>query len=653
MVEQKEPGMSKQEIEVIKYKEWLLTNGLGGYASSTISGMNSRRYHGLLVASKIPPTARKVLVSKIDETILGSNGDIPLGTNQYPGLYYPEGYKYLTQFKRDPFPVMTFKAGDWKLKKTVFMVYGSNTTVVEYHNLSKRAIKLRLTPLLVDRDFHALSREDSRFDYYNERKGDVLRVHSEYGSDPLFIKYTSGSFESNHRWNKNIEYHIEQFRGQDYSEDTCEIGHIYCEINPKESAFVLFSTDEKTIKKQPVKLKEAESKRLDALSGSEINNSYYRDLLKSADQFIVKRASVNSYTILAGYHWFADWGRDSMIALLGYISMGKKKECQSIITTFLKHLSEGMLPNRFPDYEGDEPEYNTVDATLWLFIVIYEFDQKFDDKKLLKEAFTSFDEIINWYVKGTRYKIHVNEEGLVSAGDSQTQLTWMDARIGDYAVTPRFGCPVEINALWYNALCIYELLASKLKLKHSPDISDLKNKVHENFNRYFVNENGSLNDLVVNGKGDNSIRPNQIYAISLPFSPVSKKIGNAILKCVKEELLTSCGLRSLSVGNPEFRPFYGGNQWDRDTAYHQGTIWPFLVGEYMMALLKVKGFSAQSKKEVKGIIDGFKDHFYDDACIHGISEIFDGEDPKRGKGCIHQAWSVTQLIRVLIMAKII
>ncbi len=368
----------------------------------------------------------------------------------------------------------------------------------------------------------------------------------------------------------------------------------------------------------------------------------------AGDQFIVHRQSSSSKTIIAGYHWFTDWGRDTMIAMRGLtIATGQKEVSESIIRTFLKYLDRGMIPNRFPD-QGETPEYNTIDATLWVFVVLYEYFEKFEDLSFLEEVFPYLTQIIEAHKRGTRYDIHITEEGLLYGGKGLSQLTWMDARVGDHVVTPRQGCPVEINALWYNALKVYVHLGKSLKKDVSDVESDI-NPLKENFRKYFWNEEGYLNDVVIpNVYVDGSIRPNQVYAISLPFSPLEMPEAQSVFNCIDQYLYTDLGLRSLAKDHDDFKPVYGGDQWSRDNAYHQGTVWAFLWGEYAMAYLRLNEFSRDAQKQILEKAQSLKHHFYKEDCLMGISEIFDGQHPGEGRGCVQQAWSIGMLLKVFL-----
>lgn len=639
----------KPGFEETSELEWLVTNGLGGYSSSSLSGANTRRYHGLLVAALQPPTGRTVMVSKIEESIaFGRDSRVGLSSNRYPGVIYPEGHQYLEAFERQPIPAFHYTVDGNRLAKRVFMVHGSNTTVVEYENTGESAFHLVLNPLFVNRDYHSLFSENGFFDYYVDWKSDRQAViYAHYGAPALYFSFSKGVFAQQRGWFKNLEYAREEYRGLDYREDAFSLGKVECKLSPGERVFLTFSLDERMAGADAEALKSEELTRLEQLKPAEVADPFFTDLVAAADQFLVWRQSSGSYSLIAGYHWFTDWGRDTMIAMRGIcIALGKQETAKSILETFFKHLDGGMLPNRFPD-QGEQPEYNTIDATLWLFVVLYEYYQKFGDLDFIRRALPDLSQILEAHIRGARYNIQTTEEGLLFGGEGLVQLTWMDARVGDYVVTPRHGCPVEINALWYNALMIYNEFV-RLAGTSETSYKEMAVKVKDQFRKHFLNEQGYLNDVVIPGEyADDSIRPNQIYAVSLPFALLSPKEEKKVLETVRRRLYTGLGLRTLNPEHPEFKPVYGGDQWHRDTAYHQGTVWPFLLGEYWQAYLKVNRYSEKSKKEVLMMMEPLRRHFYESACIHGISEIFDGGEPGPGRGCVQQAWSVGMLLKVM------
>lgn len=638
------------KYESLSDKEWIVTNGIGGYASGSLSGANTRRYHGLLVASLNPPTQRVVLVSKVEESVMVNDQVFELSANQFQHAINPNGYQYLTNFERFPFPKTVYKGPGFALSKTVFMVYGQNTTVVEYKNTAKKSIAIKVDIFLNHRDYHSNMRENQHTNFYTESQEGFLKTHAYFGADPLFTKH-EGHFVSQPNWYKNFVYEKEQSRGLDPVEDTFKIGSVEIQLDAGQRTHFIFSTEETAMEADGFTLKNSETERYESLR--QTDDCFLNDLLVSGDQFIVERKSTESHSIIAGYHWFTDWGRDSMIAMRGLcIDTGKQEVCKSILKTFLNYLDAGMLPNRFPDAPGDEIEYNTIDATLWLFVVLYEYHQKFKDDEFIKNAFDKLTEIIHFHKTQTRYNIHETPEGFIFGGQGIAQLTWMDARIGDFVVTPRHGCPVEIQSLWYNALKIYQYFQSHLALNNElvDTVNESIGKLESNFAPFFFNQKGYLNDVVLPTTSvDDSLRCNQIYAASLPFSMLNHDQQKQVLDVVTEKLLTPFGLRTLEPNHPDFKPTYGGDVWSRDLAYHQGTVWPFLISEYAEAYRKVYGENPQNKARLESLIGLLKNHFYNADCIGGVSEIFDGLEPRQGKGTIQQAWSVSALIRIMYM----
>jgi predicted glycogen debranching enzyme len=656
---------NRSTFDELAAMEWLVTNGIGGFAGGTLSGANTRRYHGLLVAAVVPPTHRRVLVSKMEETIVRTDGGrVELSANEYPGAIHPTGFQFLTEFEIGPIPTFTYEAEQSKLVKRIFMPQGSNCTIVQYQNIGEAALDLEVRLFLNYRDYHHLTREDDRFIYTlqwsDERSGSVHEIE---GIAQLFFRFTNGAFVEHRDWYRQFIYRKETYRGLDNVEDLFTPGYVTCKIEPQHDFFICFSTEAAMIAKDPEVLMDIELSRITAIKKEARNSALgkalppyvsipgynaqqiFEDLCVAADQFIVKRGQDEGKTIIAGYHWFTDWGRDTMIAMRGLvIARGHKALAENIVRTFLQYLDQGMIPNRFPDF-GEEPEYNTIDATLWLFVVLHEYAEQFGDYDFIHTVFDSLTSIIEHHLAGTRYNIHMLDNGLLYGGEDGVQLTWMDAKVGDYVVTPRIGCAVEINALWYNALRIYNALAEQCN-RETPYVS-LSEKVKSSFHQYFFNGT-HLHDVIIPGEfADDAIRPNQIYAISLPYALLSIDEGQMIIEIVRNKLATPYGLRSLDPAHPDFIGIYKGDQLSRDKAYHQGTVWSYLIGEYWLALLKQANYSAEAKKKVVDDMKPLLQHFYQEDCIHGINEIFDGLEPKEGRGCVHQAWSVGMMIRVI------
>ncbi len=637
-----------QDIIQIKSKEYVVTNGIGGYSSSSLCGMNTRRYHGLLVASLNPPVERYVVVSKIEETVINDNGEaIDISTNQYPGTFHPNGYIHQHSFVKQPIPTFLYKLNDGiQIEKSVCMVQGSNTIIVEYTNSGKKPFQLKLNPFYVFRDYHSLNQENNIDAYTTAANDNMVSVNHSGLSQKVYCKISNGAFEENKAIYYNVEYFQEQERGFDFAENIFSAGSFITTVPAAKSVQILFSLDENILNQNPKKLIAAEIIRLQNIAVDE-KNKFLKDLIVSGSQFIVDRKSTNHKSIVAGYHWFTDWGRDTMIAMRGLtIATGEKEISESILTSFLANLSEGMLPNRFSD-KDEAPEYNTADATLWMFVVLYEYYQKFNDINFIEKYFSHLKEIIIAHLNGTRYNIKVNEDGMLYAGEDGVQVTWMDAKVGDFVVTPRIGYTVELNMLWYNTLKIFEFFTKQIK-DTSLLVSEHIKKIEKNFFNYFWNEYSFLNDVIINDKTpDQSFRPNQVYAISLPFTMLNEMESKMVLQSIKSKLLTNYGLRSLSTDNEKFIAEYKGDSWHRDNAYHQGTVWSFLLPEFCLGWLKQHKYSKTSIKEIHQWIAPLEEHFYNDNGINAISEIFDGLNPNDGKGCIQQAWSVGMMIKLL------
>lgn len=634
-------------IDQLLEQEFLITNGIGGYASSSIAFANTRRYHGLLVAASNPPTGRNVLVHKVEERIKTVDGYADLSTNKYGNAIYPSGFEYLTEFERAPIATWTYQGDDWAVTKEVMMIKGTNSTMVVYTNLGEKAIEIEVHPLFSMRDYHG-SLHENHYDFWYMDIKQGIKVHPYPDSPPIYMRHNSGEFVEHRSWYKGFHYDREVYRGLEANEDSYRIGYVTTTIKPGMSMHVTFSDSDKKLGTKPQTVRNQINKDVEVQNTVANSNTYLRDLLVSGDQFLVTRAATKSKTILAGYHWFTDWGRDTMIAMRGLtISTHRKKESESILKTFFQYLDQGMLPNRFPDHETEALEYNTIDATLWLFIVMYDYYHTFNDLKFVKRYISDLESVIQHHITGTRYNIHVNDQGFVQGGEDGWQLTWMDAKVDGFVVTPRIGSPVEINVLWYNALKIFQELSTAVGHQPEIEIKKYRKLIKKNFKDQFLNDQGYLNDFIdLEGNPNTDFRCNQIYAVSLPFSLLTKKEEKAIVKQVGKKLLTDYGMRSLDQSNASFVGTYGGNPWSRDTAYHQGTVWTFVIGEYLEAYLKVNDYSQKSKSKVAKLLLPLKDHFYNSNCIHGISEVFDGDTPDQGRGCINQAWSVAALIKL-------
>jgi predicted glycogen debranching enzyme len=628
--------------------EWLESNGVGGWASSTVLGAHTRRYHGLLVTATRPPVGRMVLLSKLDETLHISGKSFPLGCSVYHNTIHPEGYRHLDSFEKDLFPVFTYKAGGVTLRKTVAGVWGQNTTVVLYDVLEAPGVlDLELRPFVASRDYHHLMQANNAVRTGGEFRSSLFRAQPYDGGPRLFLRIPGASFRPQPDWYYRFEYAREAERGLDCHEDLFTYGTFSVQARKGDRIEVTVATEEPSSASasELVCLERQRRERLLPEEGEE--DDLVRTLTLAADQFVVKRSG-DLRTILAGYHWFTDWGRDTMIALPGItLTTGREEDARMILESFADSVSEGMLPNRFPD-AGERPDYNTVDATLWFFVAAYEYWRRTADREFVSDRLVPvMKEIVVWHDRGTRYGIHVGDDGLVSAGDPGVQLTWMDAKVGGWVVTPRHGKAVEINALWYNALMILsEFLRTQGDVRAARNVSRRAEDVKRVFDETFWNPAGScLYDCVCEGVPDDAIRPNQIFALSLPFPLLPDDRALHVLEVVERDLLTPFGLRSLSPGHPAYRGHYGGDQVSRDGAYHQGTVWSWLLGPYVTALCRYRGDLGRS--QAAGLFSGIRDHV-GAACVGSVSEIFDGDPPHAPRGTVAQAWGVGECLRCYV-----
>jgi predicted glycogen debranching enzyme len=634
-------------------KEWLETNGIGGFASSTIIGANVRRYHGLLVASLHPPTHRFVLLSKFDESASINGKNYELSTNQYPFIVYPEGHKNIDRFEYDLYPRFIFQINGTVLEKSIAMIHGENSTIVRYRVVKSSApVQLTLRPLCAFRDYHGLSHENSALDHNIIKLSDNHFSMKPYSELPaMFVGYNKGKIEPKFFWYKNAEYRKEQERGLEFVEDLFSPAYLSAVVAEGESLDLIITLDETRAQQstRAASLFDNEvQRRKTLLESCPLRHPLAKSLALAADSFLVHRND-QQRTVIAGYHWFGDWGRDTMISLTGLtLSCRKFDIAKGILRSFSNYISEGMIPNRFPDL-GETPEYNNVDGTLWYFIAVYNYLNYTGDFEFIKnELYDKLATIIDWHIRGTRYGIKMDSDGLLFAGQEGVQLTWMDAKIGDWVVTPRMGKPVEVNALWYNALCIMAALSEKMNLSdHAKNYAGLAERAKKSFGEQFWNPERLCLFDVVNGSEKNAdIRPNQVFAVSLPFEIIDLEKQKAVVAVVKKELLTPYGLRSLSKDNPQFIGMYAGDPRHRDSAYHQGTVWTWLIGHYIEAVLKVNRYSPAAKGECKEIIDRFEKQLSDSG-IAAMAEIFDGDNPHFPQGCISQAWSVAEILRAV------
>jgi predicted glycogen debranching enzyme len=637
-----------QDFDAGISREWLETNGLGGWASSTIFGAHTRRYHGLLVAAVQPPVSRMVILSKLDEIIDISGHRFELGTNVYPGTVYPQGYKFLQHFTKGLFPIFEYQVYGINIRKTILAIHGENTTLIFYEILdAPSGFSFELLPLVAGRDYHSLVQANDAICKKASFQDGFFYARPYNGVPNLFIKIFGAEFKTLPDWYYNFEYIEEKNRGLDFREDLFRYGIFRLHLEKNDKVAIIISTQDPT-GRDPFKMYDLEKdRRLDLFSNLPQQDDFSKRLALAADQFVVKRGK-NLRTIIAGYHWFTDWGRDSMISLPGItLVTGRFDDSKKILRSFTESVSQGMLPNRYPDI-SEKPEYNTIDATLWFFVAIYKYLEYTGDKRFVSgELMPVLEDIIHWHDKGTRFNIHTDEDGLLYGGMPGAQLTWMDAKAGDWVITPRQGKAVEVNALWYNALKILAVLSKRFNKTTSAIRYEKRDRqVKYSFSKVFWNkEQQCLYDYVDGDFRDASIRPNQIFAVSLPFPVLSMKRAKSVLRAIEKRLLTPYGLRTLAPVHPDYNPRYEGDQLSRDSAYHQGTVWGWLIGPFIDALVRIKG--PAGKKQARAILKNMSRHFRD-AGIGTISEVFDADAPYRPRGCIAQAWSISEVLRAYI-----
>lgn len=636
------------DLEAALSREWLETNGIGGFACGTLTGANTRRYHGLLTAALNPPGGRMVLLAKLEETLVVGDRRFDLCTNEYAGAIHPRGFEYLASFDNAPFPTFTFEVEGVKLEKSLFMLDGSNTLQVEYRVLQSPAnvpLRLELRPLIAFRDYHCTTHENGVLNDGIEIAPGLASVQPYPDLPKLYLAHSAQTIEKEGHWYRNFLYRVERERGLDFYEDLFNPLVLLYDLSKRHPAIVIASTQPYQARDAGKLRKEEQKRRESVRAGVPIDDPLVAALTVAADQFLVRRG--DDWTVIAGYPWFTDWGRDTMIALPGLtLFTGREAIAKSILSNFARHTDMGMIPNRFLD-SGDASEFNNVDGTLWFFEAARAYADVTGDYDFLEGLFPLFEKIIYFHIKGTRYNIKMTENALLYSGSPGVQLTWMDAKVGDWVVTPRSGKPVEIQALWYNALKIMEDLARRLgKEEHQKKYSTLSSLALWTFNRIFWNKEKNCLYDVVNGSPDDSIRPNQILAVSLHYSMLSLDRARAVVERVEQELLTPVGLRTLSPSDPNYQGRYCGDPTSRDSAYHQGTVWPWLLGPYLTAYIRVHGGTSEARRKARELLQGLEDHLGKTG-IGTISEIFEGDPPYRPCGCFAQAWSVGELLRVL------
>jgi predicted glycogen debranching enzyme len=643
-------------LDAAEAREWIVTNGIGGFASGTIAGCMTRRYHGLLIAALQPPVGRTQLVAGLDELVRYAGAEYPLATHQWAsGAVDPKGFLNIQSFRLEGMtPVWTYALADALLEKRVLMRQGENTTYVEYTFVrGSDAIEMEMKALVNYRDFHASTHAaDWRMKIDPVENGVMILAFD--GATPFYLKCAGAACEARHEWYRNSFLPVEKERGLDDHEDHLFAALFRTKLNVGASVTFAATTEARTkldggsarAKRSEQEAMLFETWRAGNEKAAECPN-WLPQLVLAADQFIVKRSlpeHPDGRSIIAGYHWFGDWGRDTMIALPGLtLATGRADVARQILLAFAGYVDGGMLPNNFPD-AGGKPEYNTVDAALWYFEAVRQYFAATQDGRTLLQLFPTLAEMIDAHVEGTRYNIRVDPaDGLLYAGGPGVQLTWMDAKVGDWVVTPRTGKPVEVNALWINAL---ETIAefARLLARPSGGYEKLSAKARRNFQKFWNEERGCCFDVIdVPGVGnDAALRPNQIFGVSLPVSPLNEEQQKAVVEVCAQHLLTSYGLRSLAPGEPGYQGHYSGGPRDRDAAYHQGTVWGWLLGPFVLAHLRVYGDRAEAMRFLEPL--GISVHMYG---LGTLGEIFEGDAPFTPHGCIAQAWTVGEVLRAM------
>jgi predicted glycogen debranching enzyme len=630
-------------------QEWLEADGLGGFASGTATGIRTRRYHALLLAAITPPTGRFVLVNGFDAWIETDKGRFPISSQYYaPDVLHPDGATRIEAFAAQPWPQWIFRLPDGtRIEQEIFVSKGEPLTLLRWNVLGPaKNLKLCVRPFLSGRDYHGLHKINSAFGFEADVCSDRV-AWQPYEGVPGVVAVTNARYRHDPQWFHNFLYEEERSRGLDCQEDLAAPGVFEWDLGSQEAVLILTTKPHAQARfpttAQPIELfetrRKAERKR---------RAQFASTLDAAADAYIVDGR--RGKTIVAGYPWFTDWGRDTFIALRGLcLATGRLAEARDILLSWTDAVSEGMLPNRFPD-AGQSPEFNSVDASLWFVIAVHDlfqaakaksFSLTASEKKRLEGAVSA---ILDGYAQGTRFNIRLDSSGLLSAGQFGMQLTWMDSKIGEWVVTPRIGKPVEIQALWLNALWIGSQMLGRWKNEFE--------RGRETFRRRFWNHHSDrLYDVIDVDHGptiaDPTLRPNQIFAVGgLPLQLLNGDQARSVVDAVERELLTPMGLRSLGPKEPGYVSRYEGGVTQRDSGYHQGTVWPWLMGPFVEAWVRVRGGSAAVKRQARArFLTPLLRHLRDSGLGH-ISEIADGDQPHTARGCPFQAWSVGEALRL-------
>ncbi|MCW5786241.1 MAG: glycogen debranching enzyme family protein [Nitrospira sp.] len=639
-----------RDLERALSLEWLEPNGRGGYASGTVAGANTRRYHALLLVARHPPVDRVALVNHVEESIEIGGDTCPLSTNVYGGAVHPEGYQYCERFSDVPWPTWRFACRGIRLERELVCPHGRDLVILRWRLLddASPAVVLRVRPMLTGRDFHATHQENAALRSEATITGGQVLWQPYEGLPPVRAQH-NGQYHHRPDWYRRIHYPVDRERGLEHVEDWWSPGECLFTLTPGTTAELVFTTE--TIPPLSVtQVMDAERRRRDTLvTSAPTEDELTHRLWVASNAFLVKRAA--RQTVIAGYPWFADWGRDTFVALPGLcLVTGRYEVARQVIEAFASYVSQGMVPNRFPDI-GEQPEYNTIDASLWFIHTVdrYLYYSR-DLVGVQRMAWPAVKQILDGYRQGTRFGIRMDEDGMITGGVEGVQLTWMDVKIGEWVVTPRHGKPVEIQALWVRALAVAAALAEQFgESAYAAQCRQDRARATASFrDRFWYRTGGYLFDVVDGPTGDDaSLRPNQIFALALDDQLVTDAQAKQVLQLLKERLLTPVGLRTLAPEDIRFCASYEGGVAERDAAYHQGTVWPFLLGPFVTAWVKTYGDSPSVRRAARLFLQGLFEHL-DEACLGQVSEIFDGERPHRARGCVAQAWSVAEPLRALI-----
>ncbi|HEX5412114.1 MAG TPA: amylo-alpha-1,6-glucosidase [Terriglobia bacterium] len=634
------------DVASAESREWLVTNGLGGFASGTVGGQLTRRYHGLLIAALHPPLGRTLLIPKFEEIVEYDGRPYSLASNRWrSGVVEPQGYRQIEEFHLEGMsPVWTYACADALLSKKIWMEAGANTTYILYRlERASGNATLSIKALVNYRDFHSLTRAGTwRMDISQVERG--LCINAFYGATPFYLLSSSAAAQPCHQWYRAFELSAEAFRGMGHQEDHLHAGTFEVELKPGASVLMVVSTDanpnldaQSALDRFEEREKTLMGQFHDIHRGVPVPH-WISQLALAADQFVVKRKvkDTDGYTVIAGYHWFSDWGRDTLVSLPGLtLAAGRPDVARNILRAWSGLVDGGMLPNRFLE-SGENPDFNTADAALWYFNAVRSYWSHTRDKDFLKQIFPVLCDIVAAHMRGTRYNIHLDRsDGLLYAGQKGLQLTWMDAKVGDRVVTPRIGKPVEINALWLNALTAMKEFADELG-SPADDFQHAAQDAMKGFERFWNAAKGYCFDVLDGPEGDDpSLRPNQIFTVALPDSPFDRKRQGAIVDVVGRILQASPGLRTLAPDDPHYKGTYAGSQEDRDDAYHQGTVWGWLLGPFVKAHLRVHNDPASAASFLAPVARQIQARG-----LGTVSEIYDADPPFVPRGCIAQAWTV-------------